>query len=122
MRARPDFFSGVVLLSTSTPMDFQWDERFRYTAIWAFTNLDDAAVSTPEMRNFINRVNDSGGIAALTVREIGGHDTWTSAMKDDKAVAWLAHRCRTRSSPPPGVVMYVRNDWRKRIHLIFQPP
>lgn len=107
LKERSGFFSGAVVFSTSPPVDFPWDKQ---PALWAFTNLGDRAVSTPEMRRFVNRINRSGGMAHLTVRDASDHDSWSKAMKEDKAVAWLVKQDRVRRSPPPGVVLHVRRD------------
>lgn len=113
LEARPGFFSGVVVFSTAPPTGFDWNEQYRNTSLWAFTNLDDTAVSTPEMRRFVKQVNRSGGLAHLTTRESGGHDSWTEAMRSDKVIAWLIHRDLQHRSPPPGLVMHVRADGKK---------
>lgn len=113
LKSRPDLFSGAVVFSTAAPTDFQWDERFRNTAFWAFANRDDRSVSIPEMRYFVDRINRSGGLAHLTLRKTGGHDSWSNAMREDKVVAWLVRRDRQQRSPPPGLAPNVYDDWKK---------
>lgn len=120
LREKPNFFSGVVVFSTSPPNALRWDEHCHGTALWAFNNHGDESSSVESMRQFVERVNRSGGLAYLTERE-GGHDSHTKALRDDKVLAWVVEQDRTKTTPPPGLVIYAYNDIWKPFFLFALP-
>jgi predicted peptidase len=100
----PELVSAITAFSTIPPAGFVWDKRYRKTSFWAFNNLDDTGVPVDPMQKFVKQINDSGGLGYLTVRETGGHDTWTEALKKDKVVGWMILQDLQKGGPPAGAI------------------
>ncbi len=83
-------------------------ENFLQTAIWAFHNKDDTTSPIPT-QEMIEEINALGGNAYLTLHESGGHDSWTGALGEDKAVGWMVYQTLGKIGPPQGVICYHRS-------------
>ena len=56
----------------------------------------------------------------VTLHETGGHNTWTSAQRDDHIIEWLLRQRRGRFAFPRDVPFLGRS--RKEIFLLFVLP
>lgn len=112
----PDRFSALALCSPGR-LPEQID-LYRNIPVWAFYNRDDsdAADNTP----LAELVNQSGGDFCQTLHSTGGHDTWTSAQRDDHVLEWLL-RQRRGSFPFPRHVLVLDRSWGN-ILLLFGLP
>jgi len=120
LKAKPNFFSAVVVFAASPPSGLLWNEHCQGTSLWAFNNNQDESVPVEPMRRFVDQINQSGGLAYVTVRD-GGHDTHTKAMRKDKVVAWIMLQDRTRIAPPPGLTVYAYNNFWRPFFLFALP-
>ncbi len=96
----PRRFSAFTACSASPPPETV--EAFRHLPIWMFNNSDDPEgwYDNKPLADSVNRV---GGDFFLTVRDFGGHDTWTSAQRDDHVLEWLLRQRRGKMVFPRGV-------------------
>ena len=105
LRDRPESVAGIAVFSTSPPDKGFWKNEYNNTPVWAFNNRDDGEETADAMRAFVERTNANGGLAYLTERPKGGHNSWTRAMREDNVAAWLLAQNRATFSPPPGIVL-----------------
>ena len=117
----PELVSAVTAFSTTPPPGLVWNERYRKTSFWAFNNLDDSGVPVEPMQNFVRQINKSGGLGYLTIRKMGGHDTWSTGMRKDKVVAWLVLQDREHFAPPPGVIVQPHRKIGRQFALCLLP-
>jgi len=94
-------------------------QDFRNTAVWAFTNKDDP-VPWETVERFVNAVNADGGKACVSLREHGGHDAWTNALRDQKVIGWMILQDLQKGGPPMNVVCYHRTAGQ--VFLLFGLP
>ncbi|MDR1385657.1 MAG: dienelactone hydrolase family protein [Planctomycetaceae bacterium] len=102
----PGRFAAMAACSSSpsgNPQDFQ------QTAIWAFNNKDDSA-SWETMEQFINSINAVNGNAYVTLKETGGHDSWTNALYAEEVIRWMLLQNLKRCSVPQGTACYYRTS------------
>ena len=112
VRRNPNRLAAMVACSGEPPSDVLPDD-FLNTAVWSFANRFDLSVPYADTQQFIDAINADGGNAYQTVYDASGHDSWTHAMRRDKAIHWLLLQSRDRPGPPPGVVcrpLSVRNQ------------
>ncbi|MDR1492854.1 MAG: hypothetical protein LBT05_09050 [Planctomycetaceae bacterium] len=102
----PKRFASLGVCSTSPPLNRQ---DFLFASIWAFNNKDDTA-PWETMERFVNLINAAGGNAYLTLNEIGGHDSWTNALRKEKVVGWMLLQNLKSPGAPQGVVCYHRTS------------
>ncbi|MGI5831644.1 MAG: hypothetical protein ACOX6D_03820 [Thermoguttaceae bacterium] len=113
----PNRFSALVACSSNKPDD---DPKiYRYQPIWLFNNRDDMVSSNDNLR-FADMVNDLGGDVHVTVHATGGHNTWTSAQRDDHVIEWLLRQRRGRFAFPRDVPVLDRSE--TNIFLMFALP
>lgn len=90
--SRPDWFTAIIPIcgggvSWSAP-------RLKDLDIWAFHGEDDTTVYPEESEHLVEKINECGGHAKLTVFEFCGHDAWTPAMSSDATWEWLFSRTK----------------------------
>ncbi|MBQ4079874.1 MAG: hypothetical protein II596_04250 [Thermoguttaceae bacterium] len=94
---RPELFCALALCGYS-PSSINTD---RFPApTWAFNNTHDEIASIKNVRAAIKNARSRGDSVWLTERP-GVHDSWSRALRDDRAVSWLAARAQTDALPPP---------------------
>ena len=68
-------------------------EALRQVPVWCFHGDKDDTVPLDESVRMVERVNERGGSARLTVFEGVGHDSWERAYAGSALVDWLlSHR------------------------------
>jgi hypothetical protein len=77
-------------------------------------------VSSNDNLRFADMVNDLGGDVHVTVHATGGHNTWTSAQRDDHVIEWLLRQRRGRFAFPRDVP--VLDNPKERGLLMFALP
>ena len=70
-----------------------YGEALRQVPVWCFHGDKDDTVPLDESVRMVERVNERGGSARLTVFEGVGHDSWERAYAGSALVDWLlSHR------------------------------
>ncbi len=105
--SHPNQIAALVVCSARP--DRVTPENFLKTAIWAFHNKDDTTSPIPT-QEIVEEINALGGNAYLTLHETGGHDSWTGALGEDKAVGWMVYQMFGKPGPPQGVICYHRSS------------
>ncbi len=59
------------------------------TPTWAFHGELDGCISCEESIRMVNRINECGGNARVTIYPGVGHDSWVQAYSDPSLVAWM---------------------------------
>jgi hypothetical protein len=73
------------------------------------------------MRNYVEKINDSGGEAYMTEIPIESHDAWSPALSKYKVIAWMiTQKKNSLLSPPPGIVL-TQLSWRQ-VFIYFGIP
>jgi Predicted peptidase len=97
----PNRFAAVVAC-TSAPAGVRPDS-FRQTAVWAFNNKDDP-VPYEQTERFVEMINEQGGNAYISLRETGGHDSWSDALAKKKVLCWMTLQTLGQRGPPQEMV------------------
>lgn len=74
-----------------------FEERIKRLAtvpIWAFHGADDEVVPPERSREMVELVKQAGGEVHYTEFEKTGHDSWTQAYANEKAIRWLFEQRR----------------------------
>lgn len=89
---RPDLFSVIATCSTNILTDEEQLplEKLAQVPVWAFHNLNDESVQKGTLRSSVKELRSLGGAAHLTSYPSSSHDSWTQALIEDDALAWLA--------------------------------
>jgi predicted peptidase len=103
----PGRFASLVVCSSSPKNENP--ESFVKTAVWAFNNEDDT-VPFDHIERFIEKINESGGNAFLTLNKTGGHDAWSGALNDSRVIGWMLLQSLDHPSPPQGVLCHHRTQ------------
>ncbi len=114
--AHPNQIAALVVCSARP--DRVTPENFLQTALWAFHNKDDTTSPIPT-QEIVEEINALGGNAYLTLHETGGHDSWTGALGEDKAVGWMVYQMLGKTGPPQGVICYHRSRGSFFILFVF---
>ena len=114
---RPGKFAAMVAC-TASPVSISVQD-FRNTAVWAFTNKDDP-VPWETVERFVNAINADGGKAHVTLKETGGHDAWSNALRNEKVIGWMILQDLQKGGPPMGVICYHRTTGQ--VFLLFGLP
>lgn len=96
----PKRFSAFAACSSCAPSDSP--STYRYQPVWLFNNKDDSSAWKSNM-DFAAAVNEDWGDTYVTLHEKGGHNTWTSAQRDDRIIEWLLRQRRGRFAFPRDV-------------------
>jgi predicted peptidase len=94
-------------------------QDFRNTAVWTFTNKDDP-VPWEAVERFVNAINADGGRAHVTLKDTGGHDAWSNALRNEKVIGWMILQDLQKGGPPTGVICYHRTAGQ--VFLLFGLP
>lgn len=113
----PQKFSAFAACSGNPPPYLI--DTYRLLPIWIFNNGVDSEIWR-ENQSLTNAVNHVGGNMALTVNNITGYDTWTSAQRDSHVLEWLIKQRRGGIVFPQGVPIYYRS--KKEILIKFCLP
>lgn len=62
--------------------------------VWAFHNSSDWVVSSNDSKKMVERINQAGGNATLTLYSGFSHDCWTKTYSDPEVVKWLQNPTR----------------------------
>lgn len=57
--------------------------------VWAFHGEKDTTVCPDESVKFVDRINQFGGNAKLTLYPDCAHDSWTSTYSNPEVFSWL---------------------------------
>ena len=117
VKAFPKRFSAVAAFSSNVPSDLS--SIYRHQPIWLFNNKDDVVLWGNNL-DFAETVNKSWGDMYVTLHETGGHNTWTSAQRDDHIIEWLLLQRRGRFAFPRDVA--VLNHSKEDILYLFVLP
>lgn len=116
-----DRFAALAVCSGSPPLIVK-PEIFQSVPIRAFNNRGDGSTPYEVTQSFIDQINDIGGNATLSIDNIGGHDTWTRAMRKDKIIRWLTEQNRNnplkRRSKPVSPTPELLNASQRKIHTL----
>ena len=87
----PEYFAAIVPICGG---GMYWNAgRLLEVPVWAFHGEKDTVVFPEESRKMVNRVNDWGGHARLTVYPENAHDAWSDTYANPEVFAWLlSHR------------------------------
>jgi predicted peptidase len=116
VRKYPHRFASMAACSSSTTVPV---ETFQKTAVWAFNNKDDSP-SYQSLEQLILAINLSGGNAFLTLQDHGGHDAWTTALRDENVLDWMLLQSLENGGPPAGVICYHRTGFQ--LFMMFGLP
>ena len=115
---RPELFCALALCGYS-PSSINTD---RFPApTWAFNNTHDEIASIKDVRAAIKNARSRGDSVWLTERP-GVHDSWSRALRDDRAVSWLAARAQTDALPPPPYTVCGRRKTAGELAAGFAAP
>ncbi|MDR1964119.1 MAG: hypothetical protein LBQ50_10105 [Planctomycetaceae bacterium] len=113
----PQLVSAVVYISATPPVGQMPND----VTISSFNCTEDAHVPIQAMRDYVKKVNTTGGNAHLTEIRATSHDAWTPALSQHKVIAWMiTQKKNSLLSPPPGVVLDGRS-WRE-VFIYFGIP
>lgn len=104
----PNRFASLVVCSSSPKNEHP--ESFVKTAVWAFNNEDDPAVPYDHIDRFIEKINEAGGNAFLTLNKTGEHDSWSGALSNNRVIGWMLLQSLEHPGPPQGVLCYHRTS------------
>lgn len=113
----PKRFSAFVACSSHAPSDSPL--TYSHLPIWLFNNQDDSDVWKSNL-DFATAVNEAWGDMHVTLHERGGHNTWTSAQRDDHVIEWLLRQRRGRFAFPRDVP--VLDHSKKEVFQLFFLP
>lgn len=83
----PEWFAAIVPICGG---GMYWNAgRLTKLGVWAFHGSDDSGVFCEESEKMVQRINEMGGNAKLTVLEGIGHDAWTSTFQNVEMWKWL---------------------------------
>ena len=100
IKKNPKRFSAFAACSSDAPSGSS--SIYRHQPIWLFNNRDDSATWKSNL-DFAAAVNKAWGDVYVTLHEKGGHNTWTSAQRDDHVIEWLLRQRRGRFAFPRNV-------------------
>ena len=113
----PKRFSAFVACSSLAPSDSP--STYIHQPIWLFNNQDDSTAWKSNL-DFAASVNEAWGDMYVTLHERGGHNTWTSAQRDDHVIEWLLRQRRGRFAFPRDVP--VLDHSKKEVFQLFVLP
>lgn len=83
----PNAFAAIIPICGG---GMYWNsKRLTGTAVWAFHGDSDKVVFTEESVKMVNRINEDGGNAKLTIYKDTGHDSWVATYSDYNVFRWL---------------------------------
>lgn len=83
----PELFAAIVPLCGG---GMCWNaSRLVNMPIWAFHGAKDHLVNVMESINMVNKINDLGGNAKLTIYPDRKHDAWTPTYTNPEVFEWL---------------------------------
>ena len=85
--ARPELFAAILPICGG---GMYWNApRLQSTAVWAFHGDADKTVLCEESIKMVNKINEAGGCAKLTIYEGVPHNSWSPTFKDPKVWEWM---------------------------------
>lgn len=85
--SHPEWFASIVPICGG---GMYWNAgRLCNLAVWAFHGSDDGTVFCEESRKMVQRIQEEGGNAKLTVYEGVAHDAWTPTIINKKVWEWI---------------------------------
>ncbi len=85
--SRPELFAAIIPICGG---GMYWNAgRLKNTAVWAFHGEIDGTVKCEESRKMVDKINEVGGNAKLTVYPDTNHNSWTPTLTDPKVLEWL---------------------------------
>lgn len=85
--SHPEWFAAAVPICGG---GMYWNaERLKHMGIWAFHGSDDPTVFCEESKKMVQKINQKGGNARLTIYEGVKHDAWTPTFKDPEMWKWM---------------------------------
>ena len=89
--------------------------------VWAFANSDDPNAPIEPIRDLVLNLRQRGASAKLT-ESVGGHDSWTMALRDCQILSWLARQdADAYAPPPPGAIFYQDRNVKEILCLYALP-
>ncbi len=85
--SHPEWFAAIVPICGG---GMYWNaERLKYMGVWAFHGSEDPTVFCEESKKMVEKINQKGGNAKLTVLEGVKHDSWTYTFQCKEMWQWL---------------------------------
>ena len=66
-----------------------YEEGLTHLPIWFFHGEKDGAISYKDMERHVNKINELGGNAKITIIKGGGHDITETVLKRDDLINWM---------------------------------
>lgn len=83
----PECFAALVPICGG---GMRWNVgRVKYIPVWAFHGLEDATVPVEEGIAMVNKLNQLGGNATMTILEHTGHNSWEYAYAHEELFRWM---------------------------------
>lgn len=92
-----DRFAALVPMSAFDGTAFA--DRLTRMPIWAFHNSFDPIVFSSYTRKTVDRINESGGKAMVSIYGALAHDCWTRGYEEPEFWPWLLRQKKTQRSP-----------------------
>lgn len=84
---KPYWFAAIVPICGG---GMYWNAaKLKHTRIWAFHGVEDTIVYCEETKRMVEKINQAGGDAKITLFENVGHDSWMKVYGDQKVFDWL---------------------------------
>lgn len=91
--SHPDWFAAAVPICGG---GMYWEAgRLKNMAVWAFHGTEDDVVLPRESEIMVEKINQSGGNARLTLLENTRHDSWVAAYNSKELFEWLLEHTRS---------------------------
>lgn len=88
----PGRFAGLAPLCAFA--EYEAVPQLTHVPVWAFHNSSDWVVSSNDSKNMVEKINQAGGNATVTIYGGFSHDCWTKTYSDPDVVKWLQNPTR----------------------------
>lgn len=116
----PDLFCALVTTQLTTSANDPTSYKLLDIPLWFFNNVDDPSFPVAPIRVLARNFAAAGGSVCLS-EGLGGHDSWTRALRGDQVMAWLAAQKKGNISPPPGIPLIPKRTWQEVRSTIMLP-
>jgi predicted peptidase len=91
----PEYFAALVPICGG---GMRWNlGRIKHIPVWAFHGREDTTVPVVEGIAMVNRLNQLGGNAKLTILEQTGHNSWEYAYTHEELFHWILRQEKDRT-------------------------
>ena len=85
--SRPELFAAIIPICGG---GMYWNAaRLKAMGVWAFHGDSDLVVFPEESKKMVDKINEAGGNAKLTIYKNTPHNAWTPTFEDAKVWEWL---------------------------------